>query len=294
MVGDRCCLDADSNGVCDVDETHVTPVLTQNETDDSEEIETKSKVMTKAGAEDVAQLFAEKWKLKQFNLMYSMLSPELKAKKTVAEFTAIMQLESLYKKVNDVQFKGVQIADGDSEGAISLQISTNLQEDIKIPELSMVYTDDGWKVFGFADVFDMPAFDAACSSYRDNPKYQITECAKDFSIKVKDVSFCDQAGCYYTACLRGNGEEVGIKEEAEQCNLCPPLHSSATECILDLALVKDKIAICDYIDDKKFSDKYCTCYGGYALAKKSDGYCNLISDPDYKDLCEKKYDGEYC
>lgn len=302
--GDRCCMDADANGICDVDEEEVTPIIVDENSDTREEdlleeekvevkdISTEGK-KTKADAEAVAQLFVDKWNYKSFNMMFSLFTPELKAKKNAREFQTVMELESIYKKIEKVDFKGSTVQDGDEEGEVTFIAHTNVQE-IKLPAVKLVYVDGSWRISAFADIFELDTFDAACSAYSDEAGYTIEECAKDFAVKMQDDSYCEDSGCFYIECMKGTGNTITLANQIKECELCPELHASQAECVLDLAIEKDKIAVCNELDDRKYSDKYCTCFGGFAAHKNNVGFCNMIQDPGWKDLCVKKFNGEYC
>jgi hypothetical protein len=315
--GDGCCLDADKNGVCDVDEAE--PAVEKNKTsdvnksvedgnetkqedaaeeeeaDESDQEETEEPAELKGTQEDadkIGKMFAERWQLKQYNTMYVLFTDSLQKQKTATEFSAIMELDPFYKKVKEVEFKGASLVDEDT-AELKLLVHTNVQK-IEIPATTLEFEDGAWKVNVFADVFTLSLYDAACSGYRYNKQYRLWDCAFDLAKKVKDDQYCDISKCHYVECLKALGKPAGYMQEAKQCFECQPVTKTTNECILDVATKHEKIAACNVIPESKYSDKYCTCYGGYAKFKGTIGYCNMISNPDYKYLCEKKYNGGYC
>ncbi len=306
--GDGCCMDADNNGLCDIDEAEVDEEqLEQTEPEFSETpeeppvqenekpVETTGPEITsntKEEAEKVAELFVSSWKSKQYNIMYTMFIPELKNKKTGDEFRAIMELDPFYTKLNDVKLGGVVLID-EKTAQLSITAHTNVQT-IEVPAAKLNFVEESWKADLFTDVFDLPLFDAACSGYRYSNSYTEADCAFDLAKKVKDKQYCDISECHYVDCLKALGATAGMLQEAEQCYKCQPVMKTTNECILDIAIKYDKVGACNVIPESKYSDKYCTCYGGFAKQKGTIGYCNTIENPDYKRLCEKKFNGGYC
>jgi hypothetical protein len=308
--GDGCCLDADENGVCDVDER---PAEEQEEPeeetvaeqpeeaeeeqateseDEEKEPEPEAKMNTQEEAEKVGKLFAISWEKKQYNVMYTMFTPDLKGKKTVTEFTTIMELDPFYKKIREVNFKGASRID-DSTAELKMTMHTNVQ-DLEVPAASLEFAEGGWKVQVFSDVFDIDTYDAACSGYRYDNSYTMADCAFDYAKKMKDPEYCDISECHYVECLKALGKPSGMVQEAEQCYKCQPTGKTTNECILDVAIKHDKVSACDIMDDEKYNDKYCICYGGFAKHKGTVGYCNMIQIPTYKEVCVKGYEGGFC
>lgn len=303
LDGKSCCMDADRNGVCDIKEatpavekteepaTTLTPEETKTPEETSEE-EPAPAEATLEGAEEVGRMFAERWQLKQYNTMYVLFTPEVKALKTATEFTAIMELDPLYKRTDKVEFKGVERVDNDT-AELKITYHTNVQ-DIELTPATVEFVYGEWKVNAFADVFSLDLYDAACSGYRQNKQYKTSDCAFDLAKKVGDAKYCDKSECRYVECLKSLGKPAGMTQEAEQCFNCQPVMKTTNECILDVAIKHDKIAACNVISEDHYSDKYCFCYGGFAKHKGTPAYCNTITDPDNKDLCLKGYEGEYC
>ncbi|MFC1741363.1 hypothetical protein ACFL3V_02415 [Nanoarchaeota archaeon] len=310
--GDGCCMDADKNGVCDVDEAleaepedenvetkteeKVEPAEVEEESEDEVEEEPVEEVVetkgTKEDAEKVAKLFVDNWKVKQYNVMYPLFTSALKSQKTASEFTAIMELDPFYKKLLSVELLGVKMID-DSNAELSIEAETNVQE-IDIPAATLEFEDGAWKVNVFADVFTLDLYGAACSGYRYNKQYKMSDCAFDLAKKVKDDQYCSMSECHYVECLKALGKPAGMKQEADMCSDCIPVMKTTNTCIIDVAIKYDKISACDVIDDEKYSDKYCACYGRFAKEKGSRGYCDRIADVDNKDLCLKGFEGRYC
>jgi hypothetical protein len=315
--GDGCCMDADKNGICDVDEKIAVKTAVKNESSTvkpaanltaqksevaaaKEEIAEQEKpattdavdVGTPADAEKTAKLFAERWGLKQYNLMYPLFTDELKQKKTVTEFTTIMELEPLYKRLTRVEMTGVRIVDT-NRAEIGLKAYTIIQE-IDVPGATMEFSGGSWRINVFSDVFELPTFDAACSGYRNENKYQISDCAFDYAKKMKDPAVCNLTKCHYVECLKSLSQPTGMMKEAQQCYFCQPVGKTVNTCILDIAIRLDSSEPCNVIDDEHYSDKYCACYGGLAKAKNAAGYCSKIDNPDWRDACMKGYNGGYC
>ena len=305
LKGDSCCMDADQNGVCDINEAEPAEekeekeeapekepeAEPEKEEEEPEETETEA-AGTKEDAEDVGKLFAERLQLKQYNTMYILFTPGLKQKKTATEFTAIMELDPFYKKIVSVDFKGLTMLD-DRTAELDIVAETNVQK-IMIPGVRLELINGNWKVNAFVDVFELSLYDAACSGYRYNKQYKMSDCAFDLAKKVNDPQYCNISACHYLECLKALGEPAGMIQEAEQCYYCQPVGKTTNDCILDVAIKYDKISACNVIEEDKYSDKYCKCYGGFAKHKGTVGYCNMIENPDYKNLCAKGYEGDYC
>jgi len=289
--GSGCCMDADLNGICDIDEKKETPKETENKTTDEED-----KALQQTGsiddAEKAAKLFAGNWDKKQYNLMYAAFTPTLKAKKSAEEFAAIMTLDTFYKNLNKAEFRGMKSIDGNT-AEVALNVYNNLQN-ITVPGVTAEFIDGSWMMDAFNDVFELPTYDAACFSYRDNNKMTMTDCAFELAKKVKDVRYCNISGCNMNECFRILGQKIGVKEEARQCFDCQPTGKTVNECILQIAIDRSSTAACDVIRDDRYSDKYCKCYGGYAKAKGNKNICNVIQGQDNKNLCIKGFDGGYC
>jgi hypothetical protein len=309
IVRDRCCIDANNNEICDIDEgkyavektnkstiqeniTKPTANVTPNKTTAPPVVQQTKQMNTEVEAIKTGKIFAEKWQAKQYAIMYSLFTPELKEKKTLTEFTTIMELEPLYRRLTKVDFKGVKMTDEDS-AELMITIHTNIQ-DIDMPGATLEFIDNSWRVNMFNDVFELSAYDAACSGYRNNNDYTVYDCANDFAKKTKNASYCDKSRCHYVECLKALNQPASTKQQVKQCELCPPVGKTVNECVLDLAIKQDSLLACDYISEESYSDKYCICYGGFAKSKKTVGYCNIIQNPDYKELCITGYNGEYC
>ncbi|MBW2972129.1 hypothetical protein KY359_03770, partial [Candidatus Woesearchaeota archaeon] len=311
--GDGCCMDADRNGVCDIDEkpaetepeeeeqaqpeeTEAAPAQEQPESAEEvaqpEETPAQPAKNTKEEAESTAKLFVTSWQKKQYNVMYTFFVQSLKSRKTSTEFTAIMELDPFYKKIDKLDLNGVTILD-DKTAEMDIVAHTNVQ-DISIPAARLKFTGGEWKVSAFVDVFELEAYYAACTGYRYNNQYDMEDCANDFARKVKNSSYCNLSGCHYTECLKFLGKTVTYVQEAEQCKMCQPVGKTINDCILDVAINRDKIAACNVIAEDRYNDKYCVCYGGFARHKGTSGYCNMIENEDNKYLCMKGYDGGYC
>ncbi|MBW2968273.1 hypothetical protein KY362_07340 [Candidatus Woesearchaeota archaeon] len=323
LIGERCCLDEDSNSVCDVDEAvvaeevtvseekEITPsgsykegpseqktIVSEEETEEEkaaegeEAEEQAASQATQEGAEAAGKKFAATFSSKQYAVLYTMFTPAVQKEKTADEFKAIMELDPFYKKLTEVQYKGIAKID-DETYELTLLAKTNVQE-IDIPEVKLRFVDGQWKVRAFVDVFELSTFDAACSGYRYSNAYKTSDCAFDLAKKVKGAEYCDLSECHYVECRKALGATAGMTQEAEQCKLCQPPMKTVNDCILDVAIKYDKVAACNVIDDKHYSDKYCACYGGFAKHKGTPGYCNMVQNEDYKHACMKGYEGKYC
>lgn len=307
LKGDSCCMDADQNGVCDIEEAdpaeekeekeeavpeeqpEAEAEKEEEEADEEPEIEVTG---TKEDAEEIGKQFAERLQLKQYNTMYTLFTPGLRQKKTATEFTAIMELDPFYKKIVTADFKGLTMLDNRT-AELDIVAETNVQQ-ITIPGARLELIDGSWKVNAFVDVFDLPLYNAACSGYRYNNQYKMSDCAFDLAKKVDDPQYCNISECHYVECLKALGEPAGMTQEAEQCYYCQPVGKTTNDCILNVAIKYDKISACNIIKEDKYSDKYCKCYGGFAKHKGTSAYCNTITNPGYKDLCTKGYEGGFC
>ncbi|MFH1063597.1 MAG: hypothetical protein V1729_00790 [Candidatus Woesearchaeota archaeon] len=304
--GDSCCLDADQNGVCDSKEKIDTVDDNMVDAPDkdiedtpapidagSEEVET---VQTSTGelksAEEVANLFVKNWNSQAYNLMYPLLTDDLKAKKTTKEFKTIMELDPFYNRLKDIEMNGVIIT-GDDTAEMDIIAHTNIQN-IKIPAAQLEFERGSWKVNIFADVFELNTYDAACSGYRYNKQYTMADCAFDYAKKMEDIGYCNLSECHYLECVKALGKTAGKTAEAEQCFQCQPTGKTTMQCILDIAIKYDDTKICDVISPLSYSNKYCTCYGGFAKTKNNGALCNVIADQEFKDLCLKGFGGGYC
>ena len=302
-INGRCCLDADNNRICDIDEQkpvekNVTPAIPENTTTTPNITEAKEEkaeiapMSTKEEADKVAKTFTDRWQLKQYSLMYPLFTPDIKNKKTADEFSAIMQFDPLYKTINKVELKGVTMSDN-TTAQFTIIVYTNMQT-ITIPGTTLKYLDGAWKVNALSDVFDLDTYDAACSGYSNSRDYNIHVCAYDLAKKLNTDKYCEKSECYYIKCLQYLYKPVGLKQETTMCDLCPPLDTTAIQCKLNIAIKYDTLDVCNSIPEDQYSDKYCICYGGFAKYKKNSGFCNFIKNPDYKDLCVKSFNGEYC
>jgi len=311
IVRENCCIDTNNNNICDMDEAKLAetktndtkqPVVENNKTITAPAINkteekkvtptTTAQTNTLEEATKTGKLFAEKWQAKQYTLMYAMFTPQVKEKKTLTEFTTIMQLDTLYKRITKVDFNGVKMVD-DNTAELNILFHTTIQ-DITVTGASLEYMDGAWKVNAFVDVFDLPTFDAACTGYKNDKDYTEADCALDYAKKLKDASYCEQSKCHYLECLKALSQPTGTKQQFKQCELCTTYDKTTNQCILDLAIKQDSVSICDMINEDSYSDKYCVCYGGYAKSKGTIGYCNIIQNSDNRDLCIKAYNGEYC
>ncbi|MFC1723462.1 hypothetical protein ACFL0V_04965 [Nanoarchaeota archaeon] len=236
-------------------------------------------------ARELANLFATSWKSKQYSMMYSLFTDDLKNKKTIDEFNAVMKINPSFSRVSDVNIKKLDFQD--TFGLLTLQVTTHVSSYDQ--ELKMIYKD-AWKLEGFDELFLINTFSAACPYFKE---YNKATCANTLALQLKDHTYCERAACKYKTCIASTRGPLSNKEEVEFCNICPPVGKTTKECIVELAITKDKPEICNEIDEDYYNDRYCICWGSYARSKGNSGYCNMI-DPSYKDLCIKGFEGRFC
>lgn len=308
--GDGCCLDADRNGICDIDEKtpvkNETPVTAENNTEsevnktetgkavnkEKPAQKTEALLNTQEEAEKTARMFTERWQLKQYNTMYALFTDSMKQKKTAAEFTAIMTLDPFYKKLTKINLTGVSVQ-GNGKAEMKIVVENNVQT-VDIPAAYLEFKDGQWKVDVFEDVFGIDTFDAACSGYRYSNQYTTSDCAFDLAKQTKNPRYCDSSECHYVECLKAINLPAGMHEEARQCFNCQPYGKTIVQCVLDTAIKHGNIELCNVIEEGRYSDRYCQCYGGFAKHKKDSGLCSTIEDSTYNELCLKGYEGKYC
>ncbi len=300
-----CCLDEGHNNICDHEESaYYSNDIIANSSFNSSSITTDSEVGSTpveinrtedpipkpdlSQAKKVAELWAQAYQSKQYKIMYSYFSDNLKKRKSLKEFEAIMELNPSNSGIVSVKVISLK-AVSDNKVKIEVKVATPIK-DYMMPETYVVY-DEGWKIEGMAEVFYVDTFGAACPFQKEFNKER---CAKELAIKLQDPEYCERSRCYYTECLEELRSSLNKKERVIACNLCPPVMTTTQECILNVAVELDDISVCDEIPERTYADRYCKCYGGYARAKGNSDYCKRISNPDYKDLCIEGFEGKRC
>lgn len=241
-------------------------------------------------AEKTVNLFAQSWQSKQYNMVYSLLTKKLKDLKSADEFRAIMELNPSHQRIEEVEVKDIDFV-SEEEAEVTLEFWTTVKS-YETEDTELIFEDSEWRIEGMPDVFYVDTYGAACGGFTKD--FNKEECAKDLAIKVDDPGYCVRSGCHYSECIIGTKGSMSKQERVTACNMCPPVSTTTKQCILDVALELDDISVCNEIPESSYSDRYCMCYGGFAKAKGSSGYCSMITDPDYKDLCIKGFEGGYC
>ena len=307
-IGNICCQDNNNNSICDMEdaieeELESEETIPESETP-PEEVEAKPEPVeeepeseptpepvtaSEGEAKKVVNLFAQSWKSKQYNMMYSFLTDKLKTIKTSAEFNAIMELNPSHQRITDVKVK--ELTFSGNTGKITFEFWTPVSS-YETTDSKVIFTGTDWKIDGMVDIFYVDTFGAACGGF--SKEYNKQKCAKDLSVKIKDTKYCERSKCYYTECIETIKKTLTKKEQVLACNLCPPVGKTNKECILDVAIDAGDVNICKEISESSYSDRYCKCWGGYARAKGSEGYCNMIENSEYKYLCQKGFQGKNC
>ncbi|HII71180.1 TPA: hypothetical protein HA265_00315 [Candidatus Woesearchaeota archaeon] len=320
MIDGLCCRDENSNGRCDMEEAaderaaleeaqeaeavqagsssppepETVPSGTEQVTEEQEPLPEAGQKAAQAPSQQAARkavdTFAQSWASKQYRMMYSFFTDDLKRVKTADEFVAIMELNPSFAKVEKAVIKGIDFK-SDTLGDVELEVTTNVNSYMQT-DTKVVYNGGEWKIDGFVEVFYIDTFGASCGGFVK--EFNKEACAKDLAIKLKDIQYCERSKCHYEECITTIKKTMTNKERVTRCNLCPPTMKNTMECIVDAAIAASDVKVCNEIPETRYSDRYCGCYGGFARAKNQVGYCNMIQDPDNKALCMKGFEGKYC
>jgi len=140
----KCCLDSDSNGICDEDD-----VTLNNLKEDSADTDIPLGNL-EAQAKITAEKFARAWESGDYKTMYDMFIPPLQELKSKENFVTTLDY---YETGKDVTIRLDLVSLEDKNKAFAYYTASTLLFDGKIPAIEMRYINNEWKINSFLSYF---------------------------------------------------------------------------------------------------------------------------------------------
>lgn len=247
MIGNSCCLDSDSNSICDTKEPDETVKVVKSETVVQEVVPDES------GEEELAaQTFADTWNRKSYNALHKLFVKDYMLKYSSQEFNFLAR-----KMDSALGIRGVSLKSIDDDQAVyevvlpdkTVTVTVDLDED------DSTYLHEAFYFFE-----DMDA-DSACGTN--------SSCFMNFAVISGDRNYCDKAGEYKGDCVAKFGVSKSMSARIDTCMEILEYYGR-TDCLDSLAVNENDIEPCwQSTYDKQIFE----CMGKVAAARGSVDEC---------------------
>jgi hypothetical protein len=250
LVGDVCCLDADSNDVCD--------------TWEEEELEQVAEVPEAPSVDPAIQQFAETfastWDRKSYTALHNLFVRDYRLKYASKEFNFLARKADAALGIADVALLKV---DGDT-ATYSVRLG-----DKSVTVSADIDKEDGIYLHDQFYFFDGLSAESAC---------QDDKCFMDFAVLTGDRNYCEDAGDLRNDCVAEFGVSKTITQKIDDC-LDVKEYYSMTECLTQVAVKENDIEPCWHATyDKQIFE----CMGEVAAARKDVDECGpFVSSKGY-------------
>ncbi|MBW2963940.1 hypothetical protein KY363_00630 [Candidatus Woesearchaeota archaeon] len=248
VIGNSCCLDSDSNNVCDTREP------SQNVTVVKAEPEVQVEPVSDGPDEEelAAQTFADTWNRKSYNALHKLFVSDYSLKYSGQEFNFLARKMDAQLGIRSVSLKSI---DGDTA-----------EYEISLPEKTVTVSadideDDGKYLLEAFYFFDGLDADAACGTN--------SSCFMSFAVISGDRNYCDKAGEYKGDCVAKFGVSKSLSARIDVCMEILEYYSRV-ECLDSLAVNENDIEPCwQSTYDKQIFE----CMGKVAAARNNVDEC---------------------
>ena len=264
LIGNTCCLDIDSDNVCDAP-VEEEPEVVLAEPEEQETDPEQEKI------DAFAETFASTWNRKSYTALHKLFVKDTRMRISSQEFNFLARRIDSDLGIEQVSLLGV---DGD--------VATY---ELTFPDQTILVSGDLDKegegyVHDAFYFFDDVSADAACGSD--------AECFMDFALISGDRNYCDNAGEFKADCVAEFGVTNDITEKIDDCVAITEYYGRA-ECLTRTAVNENDIEPCWQAgQDKQMFE----CMGEVAAARKDVDEC-----PDFvaaKGLSGTRLQVTYC
>jgi hypothetical protein len=218
LIGDTCCLDSDSNGVCDTREevTESVPVIEER----------TEVVIEDSDVEKFAGTFADTWGRKSYTALHGLFVKDYRMKFSAQEFNFLARRLDAQEEFKSVSVVGVEqdtITYRVLAGGKSFTISSDVDDE------SGEYRQEPFYLF--TDVSP----ETACGDDES--------CYMSFAKISGDRNYCDKAGSLKPDCVAEFGVSKTITAKIDDCMSIGEYYGRA-DCLAQLAVKENDIEPC--------------------------------------------------
>ena len=184
---------------------------------------------TKENAEAVAQQFAIELQNSNYEDLYNLFAPEIKAKRNKDDFIRYATKEMSQLQSGHLIFDKV-VMQGDNEAYAYYTLSMGVLQ-TKMSPMHLVFTSEGWRVDAFDNLFTEGCLDDSdCESDKPscNNNFECVECVQDSDCKYPEKSHCSINSYTCKECLEdyhcSGDKSICYAYECEECRInsdCP-------------------------------------------------------------------------
>lgn len=241
IVGNSCCVDFDSNGVCDTKEEVKETV---------KEVESQP-VVEEVGPSEIevfASTFARTWDGKSYTALHSLFDKDLRLRMTAREFNFLAR-----KMHTNLGISGVSLQKIDGNDAYYEVTEGEVPTTVVAP----IMVEDGQyrhSVFSFFE-----ALDAATACGEDG------QCFFDFAKITGNKNYCESAGDKRLDCLAELGVSKSLQVKIDECTDISDYYAKV-ECLEDVAAKENTVEPCW---EAEYDKQIFMCMG-LVVAKRGD------------------------
>lgn len=252
LIGNVCCLDADSNSVCDTREVKEEP----KKVVEKEELDVQP-------VEDALQTFAndfeKTWNRKSYTALHGMFEKNYRLRFSPQEFNFLARKMDAKLGIQSVSiYRTEKTADGT---VVKFQIE--LPEEKKIVSAEVRTEGDLYKFASF-DFFDDLSADAVCEGNES--------CYDTMAAITSNRNYCDKAGSLKAECIERFGVAKSITSKIDECTSIVDLYGVA-ECLTSVAVKENVVEPCWH---NEYDKQTYECIGEVAAARADVNECNTL------------------
>jgi hypothetical protein len=217
LIGDVCCIDADSNNLCDSwgeeEEVEVVPV---------EDIE-RPEQQEPEPFDEFAQTFADTWDRKSYTALHNLFIDDVKMKVSSKEFNFLARKIDKNLGIEEVSLVDVEDDVAEYEVVLTgkkITVFGDIDEE-----------DDSYRHDAFY-FFEELSADAACG--------EDSECFMSFAVLSGDRNYCDNAGELKADCIAEFGVSKDVTGKIDECMTITEYYGRA-ECLTQTAVNENSI-----------------------------------------------------
>ncbi|MBW2966891.1 hypothetical protein KY362_00230 [Candidatus Woesearchaeota archaeon] len=249
LIGNTCCLDADSNNLCDSwEEEDEEPVVIVPEEEYVPPAPEEDPV------EDFAEVFVDTWNRKSYTALHSLFVKDVRMRFSSKEFNFLARKIDAQLGIVDISI--VEVDDD------SVKYSVLLEGGKKQTFVADVDEEDGEFMHDGFYFFDSMDAEGACGSDE--------ACYVSFAVISGNRNHCDNAGALKPDCVAKFGVSKGITAKIDECMEITEYYGRA-ECLAQVAVKENSIEPCwEAGQDKQVFE----CMGEVAAMREDVDECD--------------------
>jgi hypothetical protein len=261
IIANTCCIDSNSNNVCDSDEaaeeTEEEPVVAEDEQDREEtaEPETREEAEAQEEYKTFAETFVKTWNRKSYNALHQLFVKNYRLKFAPQEFNFLARKTDSKTGVQKIKIKEIN-----EEGAL---YEIQLKDGVVSVSSQFVKEEDKYRHEPFY-FFEELNVDDACAG--DG------QCFMDFAIISNNKNLCKSAAEKKADCVAYFGVSKSLSTKIDNCLQIVEYYSK-TDCLTELAKAENTIEPCwQATYDKQIYE----CMGAVAAARENVDECTAF------------------